>query len=148
VEGIVAETPSLLALSSDLDWQQSVSELREEALGGLSARGEREMALARLGDFMDGRLHDRLLESVLQPSLLLQGGQDPQEELGVRIRVEELRWQATLQVSESADLFMNHRKCFLCIMLSKCFWNNRVFLKINLYRFLLSFVMFTSEICN
>jgi len=96
----VAETPSLLALSSDLNWQQSVSELREEALGGLSARGEGEMAFARLSAFIDGWLHDRLLASVLQPSLLLQARQDPQEELGVRIRVEELRWQAVLQATE------------------------------------------------
>lgn len=97
VEGIVAEAPSLLALSSDFDWQRSVTELREEAHGVLSAEGGREMVLERLGAVMNGWVHDEMFDSVLQPSLN-QGVQDPQEELGVRIRVEELRWQAALQV--------------------------------------------------
>lgn len=96
----MAEAPSLLALTSDLNWQQSVSELREEALGGLSTGGEGEMAFAGLSAFIDGWLHDRLMGNVLQPSLLLQARQDPQEELGVRIRVEELRLQAVLQATE------------------------------------------------
>ena len=100
VEGIEAEAPTLLALSSDLDWQRSVTELREEARGALSAESEKALILERLGAVMDGWLHERMFQSVLQPSLN-QGVQDPQEELGFRIRVEELRWQAALQVDKS-----------------------------------------------
>lgn len=94
----MAEKPGLLALSSDLDWQQSVSELRQQALSGL--RAHQEMALARLFAYLDSCLHDHVVERVLQPSLLLSRGQDPQDELGVRIRVQDLRLQATLQATE------------------------------------------------
>ncbi|KAG0626633.1 hypothetical protein M758_2G139500 [Ceratodon purpureus] len=99
LDGIVAEAPTLLALSSDLDWQRSVTELREEALSASSAGSEKVVALERLGALMDGWLHENMFESIMQPSLL-QGAQDPQEELGVRIRVEALRWQAALQAAE------------------------------------------------
>jgi len=99
MERLVAEAPSLLALSSDFDWQKSVSELRKEALGSLSARDERDIVLKQLGDVMDKWLHDAMLESVLQPAMVA-GVQTPQEELRVRIRVEELRSQATLQAVE------------------------------------------------
>jgi hypothetical protein len=105
VEGIVAETPSLLALSSDFDWQRSVTELREEALGALSAGKERAMSLERLGAAIDGRLRDRMFDSIIQPSLH-QSVRDPQEELLVRIRVEDLRWQATLQVKNYFSMLL------------------------------------------
>ena len=98
VEGIVAEGPTLLALSSDFDWQQSITELREEARGVLSAQGERETALERLGSDMHDWLHDSMFETILQPAQL-QGAQNSEEELGVQIRVEELRCQAALQVN-------------------------------------------------
>lgn len=101
VEGLVAEAPALLALSSDLDWQQSVAELRENALDMLSARGEAEIALERLGDDMSAWLHDKMFESILQPPLP-KGVQKLLEfnELSIRISVEELRWQAALQATE------------------------------------------------
>lgn len=96
-EGIVAKAPTLLALSLDFDWQQSVNELREEARRVLSAQGEREMASERLEGEMRSRLHDSMFATMLQPSLV-QGAQNPQEEFSVQIRAEELRWQAALQV--------------------------------------------------
>ncbi|KAG0570068.1 hypothetical protein KC19_6G136400 [Ceratodon purpureus] len=99
VEGMVAEGPTLLALSSDFDWQQSITELREEARGVLSAQGERETALERLGSDMHDWLHDSMFETILQPAQL-QGAQNSEEELGVQIRVEELRCQAALQATE------------------------------------------------
>lgn len=111
MERLVAEAPSLLALSSDFDWQKSVSELRNEALGSLSARDERDIVLKQLGDVMDKWLHDAMFESVLQPAMVA-GVQTPQEELRVRIRVEELRSQATLQVGMGhngiANSFLEH----------------------------------------
>ena len=111
MERLVAEAPSLLALSSDFDWQKSVSELRNEALGSLSARDERDIVLKQLGDVMDKWLHDAMFESVLQPAMVA-GVQTPQEELRVRIRVEELRSQATLQVgmghNDIANSFLEH----------------------------------------
>lgn len=114
MERLVAEAPSLLALSSDFDWQKSVSELRKEALGSLSAREERDIVLKQLGGVMDKWLHDSMLESVLQPAMVA-GVQNPQEELRVRIRVEELRSQATLQVGMGhngiASSFLEHAFC-------------------------------------
>ena len=108
VQDIVAEVPSLLALSSDLDWRQSVTELREEARGVWSAQADKGMALERLGADMHTWLHDSMFETLLQPALL-QSGQNPEEEeLGVQFRVEELRWQAALQVNQLVMSLLCH----------------------------------------
>lgn len=99
VEASVAEASALLALSADLDWQQYAAKLREEALGAFRKRNEREVALEQLGEDMRNWLHDSMYQSILQSSPLQSVQNIAEDELGVSIRVEELHWQAALQVN-------------------------------------------------
>jgi hypothetical protein len=97
IDKLSAETPALLAVCSDLDWQKWSRQLREEALRSLQSGGERYLRLKRLESLMRGWLHDSMLETMLQPSRSGAPGTVLDERCLLH-SVEHLRLHARLQV--------------------------------------------------
>jgi hypothetical protein len=105
MDNLMAEdTPApLLALCSDLDWQESSRQLREEALGSLQklggGGGEGYMRLRKLESSMQEWLHDSIWEVLLQqPSPPAAAAATALDEDCLLHCVENLRFQAHLQV--------------------------------------------------
>lgn len=107
MDNLMAEdTPArLLALCSDLDWQESSRQLREEALGSLQklggGGGEGYMRLRKLESSMQQWLHDNIWEVLLlQPSPPAAAAATALDEDCLLHCVENLRFQAHLQAAQ------------------------------------------------
>ncbi|KAH9563548.1 hypothetical protein CY35_05G131100 [Sphagnum magellanicum] len=107
IDKLSAETPALLAVCSDLDWQKCSRQLREEAFRSLQSGGERYMRLKRLESLMRGWLHDSMLETVLQPSRSGAPGTVLDERCLLH-SVEYLRLHARLQAAEELTESVDH----------------------------------------